>query len=175
MIDFYPSLPFYLVQNLLRPKIRWNEPSRYWGIPLPLLHSESFTFLGMPGFLVFDYFGAFAHAARAGIIRVLLRNRWTWVAGKQAMFMKRPVRLLRPLVFEDSIPCWTDRFLVRRTEYFQKGELCAVSYTAFYILTRGDWKKVPTAELQKKAGEFKGPSQSFPPEIAHWSQGDLTR
>lgn len=120
--------------------------------------------------------GRFDIIARSGLLKSLIRHRWTPIASAISIVYRRELRLFQKFRLETRLLCWNETFVVMEQTFFivggpRHGEMSARALFKGGLYDRAMRRFVPTNVLMQSIGsDIKSPEAT--PEILDFLRSD---
>ena len=121
---------------------------------------------------VYD-FGRFGAAQRIGLLKAIMREKWTLTMAGAVVRYRRRLTLSERFTVKSHAVCWDDRFVYLEQSMWKKNGECA-SHVVYRAAVLRNGKLVPTQEVADALG-FDGPRPPVPDWIKAWSDAEALR
>jgi acyl-CoA thioesterase FadM len=154
-----------------------------WRAPLGLLDESVVEFRVWPNdldvnlhmnngrYLTLMDLGRFDLIFRAGMLRQMVRRRWSPVAASATIRFRRSLKPFRPFRIRTRLACWDEQWIYFEQRFESEGRLVALGYVR--ALLRGGGRNVTTAEILRALGE-EIQSPPMPESVALWRSSEAT-
>lgn len=152
-----------------------------WRAPLGLLDESVVEFRVWPSdldvnlhmtngrYLTLMDLGRFDLIFRLGMLRQMIRRRWSPVAASATIRFRRSLAPFQQFRIRTRLICWDEQWVFFEQRFESQGRLVALGYVR--ALLRGGKRNVSTAEILQALGK-EIPSPPMPESVALWRDSE---